>query len=33
VRKDMGRPVGEYRAMVEGLCAAAIGVERAKIFN
>ena len=33
IRKDMARPVSEYRHLVEKLCASAIGVEPASLFG
>ena len=32
LRRDMKRPVAEYRALVETLCAAAVGVPREQMF-
>jgi AcrR family transcriptional regulator len=32
IRRDMERPVNEYRQLVESLCAAAVGVPREQIF-
>jgi AcrR family transcriptional regulator len=33
IRRDMKRPLAEYRALLERLCAAAVGVPRAQIFE
>ncbi len=33
IRRDMERPVAEYRALVEQMCAAAIGVPRGEMFK
>lgn len=33
LRRDMGRPLEEYRALVETMCAAAIGVPPERLFN
>lgn len=33
LRRDMGRPVTEYRALVERMCAAAIGVSQGEMFK
>lgn len=33
MRRDMKRPIGEYRALLETLCAAAIGRRRDEIFK
>ena len=32
IRRDMKRPLAEYRVLLERLCAAAVGVPRAQIF-
>ena len=32
VRRDMQRPIAEYQAVVEKMCAAAVGVSRGKLF-
>lgn len=33
IRKDMARPIAEYRALLEIMCAAALGVAREEIFD
>jgi AcrR family transcriptional regulator len=33
LRRDMKRPVAEYRALVETMCAAAVGVPREQLFG
>jgi AcrR family transcriptional regulator len=33
LRRDMKRPIAEYRALVETLCAAAVGVPRKQLFD
>lgn len=33
IRKDMARPIAEYRALIETMCAAALGVARDKLFK
>ena len=33
LRRDMGRPLEEYRALVETMCSAAIGVPPERLFN
>jgi len=33
LRRDMGRPLAEYRALVETMCAAALGLSPERLFN
>ncbi|MGQ0588307.1 MAG: TetR/AcrR family transcriptional regulator [Sphingosinicella sp.] len=33
IRKDMARPIAEYRALLEIMCAAALGVAREEMFD
>jgi DNA repair exonuclease SbcCD nuclease subunit len=33
IRKDMQRPIAEYRALVQRMCAAAVGRSQEELFN
>ncbi|MXP41640.1 TetR family transcriptional regulator [Altererythrobacter soli] len=33
IRKDMQRPIAEYRALVQRMCAAAVGIPHKQLFN
>jgi hypothetical protein len=32
IRRDMARPIGEYKALVEAMCGAAIGIPPERLF-